>query len=480
MRFWQLLKNRILQGRDSGFFKRHRYYLNNCNWRQRLASRPVEGRNQSAAWLKRWHTVCSKCDVGELPGSFGLSMRVVIAGMGVAGSAIAAALGELPGVDLVCLERVDRADHAHAGNGLNIGPNAVTALRASMPALARALEQVSLPWRSWRASTIEGELLMQVPLAEVACDAGLRIRWSDLYGVCRSAAGSGITYRSEALTASVTGASVLVSAQRDGTVQPLPPADLLVVADGRFSSLRAQLGEPPRLRHLGVANFRVLLDDGGKLPIDDLEQWYTGPHRLLAFRLRDGLIYLSGNLPLTPGAEIPPEMKTADYLASAYIPSGCRAAEVPAWLVHSACAAVEQHHWARAQEVTGCYSAAGGHVMFVGDAAHAMAPTLGQGATLALEDASAFVNLFRDAWAGEAGGNQSINVKQFAAAFERLRRTRVDYIRQLSWDAADSLLLGADAVNLVRAKGGEEWLGHFRKMYSDVPLPGRPTYRRAG
>ena len=74
-----------------------------------------------------------------------------------------------------------------------------------------------------------------------------------------------------------------------------------MVAEGRYSSLRAQLCGPPAIRHLGVANFRVLLDDGGVLPIDDLEQWTSGPNRLLAFRVRDGLIYLSGNLPLVPG-----------------------------------------------------------------------------------------------------------------------------------------------------------------------------------
>ncbi len=78
-------------------------------------------------------------------------MRIVIAGMGVAGGVIAAGLAQLPGIELVCVEQVARDDHALAGNGLNIGPNALTALKAALPAVAGALQEVSLPWRAWRA-----------------------------------------------------------------------------------------------------------------------------------------------------------------------------------------------------------------------------------------------------------------------------------------------------------------------------------------
>lgn len=73
-------------------------------------------------------------------------MRIVIAGMGVAGGVIAAGLADLPGVELVCVEQVDRDDHASAGNGLNIGPNALTALKASLPAMAAATPNARQRW----------------------------------------------------------------------------------------------------------------------------------------------------------------------------------------------------------------------------------------------------------------------------------------------------------------------------------------------
>ena len=400
--------------------------------------------------------------------------------MGVAGGVVAAGLAGLPGLELACVEQVDRDDHASAGNGLNIGPNALTALKATLPAMAAALQSVALPWRAWRAATFTGELLHALPLAAVAHDHGLRIRWSDLYRVCREAAGVAIEYRHAVLAVETAGVRPALLVEAGAERRMLRAADLLVVAEGRYSSLRAQLCGAPTLRHLGVANFRVLLDDGATLPIDDLEQWYSGPNRLLAFRLRDGLIYLSGNLPLAPGQPVPDAMKTADYLAAAYLPKGVAAALVPAWLAQAACESTESHHWARAQEVDGCYHVADGRVMFVGDAAHAMTPTLGQGATLALEDGCAFVNLFRAAWSQWGADAARFDCARFARAFAAMRRERVDFIRQFSWDAADSLLEGADALALARAKNAPRWRAKYARMYREAPLPADAGYWLAG
>ena len=61
-------------------------------------------------------------------------MRIVIVGAGVAGCVMARKLSRLEGVEVTCLERVQRDDHSEAGTGLNVGPNAVKALTSVDPA----------------------------------------------------------------------------------------------------------------------------------------------------------------------------------------------------------------------------------------------------------------------------------------------------------------------------------------------------------
>lgn len=63
-------------------------------------------------------------------------MRIAIAGVGVAGGVIATGLAQLPGIEVMAFEKVGPEDHAMAGNGLNVGPNAMLALERALPELA--------------------------------------------------------------------------------------------------------------------------------------------------------------------------------------------------------------------------------------------------------------------------------------------------------------------------------------------------------
>jgi hypothetical protein len=56
----------------------------------------------------------------------------------------------------------------------------------------------------------------------------------------------------------------------------------------------------------------------------------------------------------------------------------------------------------------------------------------------------------------------------------------VDFIRQLSWDASDCLLEGADAHALVREKNASAWRDRFARMYGGAPMPGESAYLLAG
>src|SRR5271154_3544755 len=121
-------------------------------------------------------------------------MRIVIVGAGVAGCVMTRRLARLDGVEVICLERVARDDHSEAGTGLNVGPNAVKALKLADPGLAAAITQASFAWTTWRISLTDGTVLFDLPLADVADGPGWRIRWSELYHVLREAADTSVLY----------------------------------------------------------------------------------------------------------------------------------------------------------------------------------------------------------------------------------------------------------------------------------------------
>ena len=394
-------------------------------------------------------------------------MRVAVVGVGVAGGVIATGLEGVPGVELLAFEKVGPSDHALAGNGLNIGPNAMLALQAAMPDFAATLRARSLPWQQWRASTVQGELLYEVPLAQVAACDGIRIRWADLYRSCRAQAPGTVRYDAEVVAVHQSpgaGPMQLEVAHADGRREVVAGIDLLIAADGRYSGLRSQLCGPAAVTHLGVANFRVLLDDGGQWPVDDLEQWFHGPHRLLAFRLQGGLVYLSGNLPIDPASDTPAARKTASWLQGVYTPERGGMAAAPRQLLDGACQAAQagQLHWSRLQEATVCWTDPTGRVLFPGDAGHPMVPTLGQGATTAIEDAALFVMHLRAALSAKVRAP----LHEVTASYVAQRQDRIEFIRQLSWSASDVLLADRFTLDRVRAKGGAAHRADLERLYA--------------
>ena len=396
-----------------------------------------------------------------------MSLRIAVVGSGVAGGAIASGLRDTPGVEIFCIEPSGPDDHAHAGNGLNLGPNALTALEATIPELAERLVHQGLPWTIWRAQLADQTPLYSIKLTEVAPRAGVRIRWSELYEAVRRDARDRIAFNTECGPLTVQSDGRLSLVTRSGTqLSPvtLNDLDFIVAADGRYSAIRESLLGAPQPRHRGIANFRALVDDDGAISIDDMEQWFNGPRRLIAFRLPGGLIYVSGNLPISPGEDVPSHYRDPDFLRNAYAdgftnpdPRLLKLADVFATNAASM-------HWARAQEIEPCFEAVQGRVIFVGDASHGMCPTLGQGATQALEDAASVVELIRT-----FAANTEAHPANIANAYSRLRRERIDFVRQFSWDASDALIHGADPIRTNRAKQGPEYRTKLTQLYNKIP-----------
>lgn len=400
-------------------------------------------------------------------------LKVAIVGSGVAGGLIATALKSIKGVELVCLEKVSEHAHASAGNGLNVGPNALKALDTIMPEKADELRGVSLPWQRWRCCLANGDELFNIPLKSVAEGDGVRVRWSELYKVVRSSVAD-VTrygYAVNFLRFHDKAGRLRMRLGSQGVTCDKPDnritdVDLLIVAEGRYSSIREMLCGAPEVKHLGVANFRCLIEDEGRSGVDDFEQWYQGSCRIIAFRVSDGRVYVSGNLPLAPGEAIPESMKLKSYLKQAYTPQDGVMDAVYAYLIEAACAEETQHHWARAQEIDSRFHDSSGQVIFVGDAAHAMAPTLGQGATQAIEDACVFINCFKK-WF-EAQRAKQNDFSELSKTFRKLRETRIEFVKRFSWEASDALLLGSDPIADNLKKVSPEYFERYHRLYREI------------
>jgi salicylate hydroxylase len=396
-------------------------------------------------------------------------MRIVIVGAGVAGCIMARSLARLPDADVTCLERVARDDHSESGTGLNIGPNAVQALQMHDAALAEAITAAGLPWHRWRISLTDGTVLFDLPLAQVANNDGWRIRWSELYRVLRNAAAPVISYD---CTITRLGGSDDKPAQsfiewiENGSRRRIDNIDLLIAADGRYSQVRRTFSGEPAAHFVGVAISRVLVPDTSNGLIDDYEQWFNGPNRLLAFRVPPEHIYVAAAFPIPPHQPIPDRLKQPDALRAAYTPPGRPLSDQARWLVDTICANVTDTHWARMQEHDALYADPKRHVLYLGDAAHGMVPTLGQGATQAIEDAATAAALIMREW--DAGQR---NPRQWLQSIEALRRARIGFAMQFSREATDTMLEGADPVAGTLHKTEPEFLAKLRRLYRDVPEP---------
>lgn len=384
-------------------------------------------------------------------------MRIAIIGTGVAGSLAAEMLAGRPGFSVRAFDRLAAGEEAEAGTGLNIGPNAMKALRLYLPARHAAVRAASLPWKRWFIDTAAGERLADIDLLRVAEEPGIRLRWSELYRVLRAPVAPLTRHgaRFEALEEAADGRLRPIFRGPDGALFDEGDFDLLMGCDGRYSRLREITAGPVTPRFFGVALTRLLVPDAGDAPLDDYGQWFNGHARLLAFRLPGGAAYVAGSVPLpTPEAEVPEAWRAPGYQAALYEPADAPPCPAVAWMCRMIRAMPGQTHWARLQESPILRHTLGGRVLLLGDAAQGMVPTLGQGATQAIEDAVLGGAVLA------AGGD--------AAAVAALRDPRVDWVRRFSVDSTDTMLR-ADPVEGSRKKGQEPYLSRLKQLYTAIP-----------
>jgi salicylate hydroxylase len=267
--------------------------------------------------------------------------------------------------------------------------------------------------------------------------------------------------------------------------------DLLVVADGRYSALRRQAhGRDPEVIFRGVCNFRVLVEDTSGGLFDDMELIYNTrpsleslpPHLQADPALRhcfSGMprvgimrmprsptcasdsIYIFGNFPVQDlvrraafplglcidrgyanrpvggGGQVPEAAKSREVLRALFYPCGGKPDARAQFVLDVLEREAPNLHWARMQDIDFKYrDAATGRVLLLGDASHAMVPTLGQGATTALEDACvSAAELIR----ARRAGTGAVDVAAVTAAIEARCLPRVQLVSETSLKATKHL-----------------------------------------
>ena len=399
-------------------------------------------------------------------------MKVVVVGAGVAGCIVARALSRLPGVEVICLERVVADDHSESGTGLNIGPNGLKALKHHSPELADAVLASSFLWHSWRTSLTDGTVLFDLPLDKVADNPGIRIRWSELYRVLRAAAGDCVRFDCELTKVGYTDPDhSFVEYSRKGVTERIDGIDLLISADGRYSLTRQTLCGPLEVRHVGVCILRLLVPNTSGGLVEDYEQWFNGPNRMLGFRVPEDHIYVSGAFPIDATKPVPDAAKSSEALRQYFTPPDRPPSEQCAWLINTLCSNGDGIHWSRLQESSTIFRDPGGRVLFVGDSANGMVPTLGQGATQAIEGACLVADLLcaRIKAGGTMGGNAA-DVPAWVAEVEELRRDRVQFVMEFSLAATDTMLAGADPVAGTKKKLARPFMEKLERLYRDISV----------
>jgi salicylate hydroxylase len=153
-----------------------------------------------------------------------------------------------------------------------------------------------------------------------------------------------------------------------------------------------------------------------------------------------------------------------------FVPPGGTLSASARWIVDTLCENAADLHWARMQEHDLLYTDPDWNVLYLGDAAHCMVPTLGQGATQAMEDAAVAGDIIAREW-----GAGRRDPRRWLRLIARARVERMRFAMQLSLAATDTLLDGADPVAGTLQKAEPSFLSRLRSLYCDVAGLGAPT-----
>ncbi|WP_229399534.1 FAD-dependent monooxygenase [Micromonospora okii] len=362
----------------------------------------------------------------------GFPLRILVVGAGIAGLAVARALRRA-GLRPDVTERLPAPQLPDTG--LYLPGNAARALRLlDLDGPVRPLGQVIHRQRFLDAC---GEPLCEVDLDALWAGVGecRALPWAELHRVLLTGAGGEVRHGVEPAGIDLLPSGVGVTFA-DGTTAEY---DLVVGADGPRSAVRslAALGGAPR--PAGQVVYRGVVRAGP--PVTEWTALLGQRAGFLLVPLGAGRLYCYAD----EAGTVPPAepLTRLRELFGGYAPPVPEVLDALEDVRVGVTEEVELGRWSR------------GRVLLVGDAAHATAPTLSQGAAMALEDAVVL--------AESLTGTDSVEAA--LAAYESRRRPRTRWVRDRTRDRNRTRDVPAALRDpLLRGRGARIFGEHYRLL----------------
>ena len=308
-------------------------------------------------------------------------MRAMIVGAGIGGVTAAIALRRA-GIEATVFERA--GEIKEVGAGILLAANAVRALGEL--GLLHEVRQLGTPASAGRIHSWRGKTLAEVPAWELEKTFGapsVAVHRADLQGFLLKEAGEKNVVLGEECSGFEQDDAGVTAIFADGTVER---GELLIGADGLYSTVRARLFGREKPRYAGYTAWRAVVKPGRELLPwgTGFESWGRG--------VRFGCAHIGGGRVYWFATRNAPEGERDGPLGS---PSGPKVALTrlfDGWHHPVPDLIAETEEWAIRRDdlydrapLSGSWGE--GRVTLLGDAAHPATPNLGQGACQAIEDA---------------------------------------------------------------------------------------------
>ncbi|EIW85438.1 FAD/NAD(P)-binding domain-containing protein [Coniophora puteana RWD-64-598 SS2] len=401
---------------------------------------------------------------------------VIVAGGGTAGASVAFFLSQL-NVNVTVLESRPGRQTDQRGSIVILGPNGMNVMHKGLDASNVLLSrQCGLPVPHIYLHDNQGSVLGSVPQGTVerfGFQSHVVTRWDIQEVIMDKLETSGGEYVWNAKFESFEEVEdgVVVRWTEAGKAKERQ-VDLLIGADGIWSKVRTSLHQKlgldvPKPRYSGLAGFGGDLEAGEVpgisqiLTKDKPVVMYRGRTGFMGIGLLDGPLkrmwwWVTNETPDRPREEW--KMSRDEIFKGIDNRFGDWASPIPEILAAAKRSDKEIFVWP-INELGKLKNWHTDRVVLIGDAAHAMPPHSGQGASQALEDAAYFANLLRDFLEkGQRGGEE---LKAVLAAFQTGRQPRVNMILDEANKRGDNKRdIGAVKMFLMR------WTARFFFMFA--------------